>query len=97
MEGQGYQIPHIHPAAWLSGVYYARVPDFIAEGAAEQAGWIEFGRPPDHFHNRCRPETRAIRPQEGLMILFPSYFYHRTIPFRDSGVRVSIAFDLIAA
>ena len=97
MEGRGHQIPHIHPAAWLSGVYYVRVPDFIAAGAAEQAGWIEFGRPPDHFHNRVRPETRAIRPEEGLMILFPSYFYHRTIPFRDPGTRVSIAFDLMAA
>lgn len=97
MEGQGHQIPHIHPAAWLSGVYYARVPDFIAERAGERAGWIEFGRPPGHFHNRARPETRAFRPEAGLMILFPSYFYHRTIPFRDPGTRVSIAFDLMPA
>jgi uncharacterized protein (TIGR02466 family) len=97
MEGRGHQIPHIHPAAWLSGVYYARVPDFIAERDAGQAGWIEFGRPPDHFHNKVRPETRAFRPEVGLMILFPSTFYHRTIPFEEAGSRVSIAFDLMAA
>ncbi len=97
MEGRGHQIPHIHPAAWLSGVYYARVPDFIAGGSGGQAGWIEFGRPPDHFHNEMQPETRALRPEAGLMILFSSYFYHRTIPFEDSGIRVSITFDLMGA
>ncbi len=31
------------------------------------------------------------------MILFPSYFYHRTIPFRDAGTRVSLAFDPMPA
>jgi hypothetical protein len=81
----------------LSGVYYARVPDFIAGGSGGQAGWIEFGRPPDHFHNETQPETRAFRPEAGLMILFPSYFYHRTIPFEESGIRISIAFDLMGA
>jgi Putative 2OG-Fe(II) oxygenase len=28
-----------------------------------------------------------------MMILFPSYFYHRTIPFAAPEVRISIAFD----
>jgi hypothetical protein len=27
------------------------------------------------------------------MILFPSYFYHRTIPFSGREARISIAFD----
>ena len=29
------------------------------------------------------------------MLLFPSYFYHRTMPFTGAGQRVSIAFDLM--
>jgi hypothetical protein len=29
------------------------------------------------------------------MILFPSYFYHRTIPFESSQRRISIAFDAV--
>jgi len=41
------------------------------------------------------PELRAIRPREGLMLLFPSYFYHRTVPFSAAEPRVSIAFDAI--
>jgi hypothetical protein len=35
-----------------------------------------------------------IRPEEGLMLLFPSYMYHRTIPFAGDGTRISIAFDV---
>ena len=95
MQRSGHQIPHIHPAAWLSGVYYASLPDVVGEGGSDKAGWIEFGRPPDHFHNRTTPETCSIRPEPGLMVLFPSYFYHHTVPFEADGTRVSIAFDLM--
>ena len=92
MEEQGHQISHYHPDAWLSGVYYAQVPEFAGDDA--EAGWIEFGLPPDHFSNRARPETRSIRPEPGLLVLFPAYFFHRTIPFVADSTRVSIAFDL---
>ncbi|MHA1599304.1 MAG: putative 2OG-Fe(II) oxygenase [Alphaproteobacteria bacterium] len=27
--------------------------------------------------------------------MFPSYFYHHTIPFAGSGRRISIAFDVL--
>ena len=94
LTGPGHQLPHIHPAAWLSGVYYPLVPATVeAEGQGE-AGWIEFGRPPDHFHCTARPTVKAYRPEEGLMVLFPSYFYHRTVPFTGTDERVSIAFDV---
>ena len=97
MQAAGHQIAHIHPAAWLSGVYYAKVPDVVEKGNGSEAGWIAFGRPPEHFHNRVEPEVRAIRPEPGLMVLFPSYFYHHTVPFETDETRVSIAFDLMPA
>jgi len=91
----GHQIAHIHPAAWLSGVYYVRVPEAVYANDVKKAGWIEFGRPPAHFHNRTAPETQKICPEPGLMVLFPSYFYHNTIPYQSAEARISIAFDLI--
>jgi hypothetical protein len=94
LEAQGHQIAHIHPSAWLSGVYYVQLPAWLAAGEQEPAGWIEFGRPPEHFHRKAEPEVRLVQPQEGLMLLFPSYFYHRTIPFEGTGRRISIAFDV---
>lgn len=97
MQRSGHQIPHIHPAAWLSGVYYPKLPDIVGAEDGDKAGWIAFGKPPDHFHNRAEPEVHAVQPEPGLMVLFPSYFYHHTIPFEAEGTRVSIAFDLMPA
>jgi len=97
MQSAGHQIPHIHPAAWLSGVYYPKLPDIVSSQDGGKAGWIEFGRPPEHFHNAREPETLSIQPEPGMMVLFPSYFYHHTVPFEASGTRISIAFDLMPA
>ncbi len=97
MQSAGHQIPHIHPAAWLSGVYYPRLPEIVGDKDGGKAGWIEFGRPPEHFHNARQPETLSVQPEPGLMVLFPSYFYHHTVPFEADGTRISIAFDLMPA
>ncbi len=97
LKSQGHQRAHIHPDGWLSGVYYVKVPDSVSEtpGGSED-GWIEFGRPPDNVRVKRESPTRRIAPREGVMILFPSYLYHRTIPFEDSDERISFAFDVIA-
>ena len=94
LEAAGHQIPHVHPGGWLSGVYYVQVPNFVAASENEKAGWIEFGRPPERYRVDA-PTAQSIRPQEGQMLLFPSYMYHRTIPFDDTGTRISIAFDIM--
>ena len=90
-----YQVPHIHPSAWLSGVYYVALPPALGTGDDGTAGWIEFGRPYWDFQIRAEPETRLIEPEEGLMLLFPSYMFHRTLPFSGAGERISIAFDVL--
>lgn len=90
-----YQVPHIHPSAWLSGVYYVALPPSLGTGDEGTAGWIEFGRPYWDFRIRAEPETRLIEPEEGLMLLFPSYMFHRTLPFAGTGERISVAFDVL--
>ena len=92
LQQAGHQVPHIHSAAWLSGVYYPQLPPVIGED--DQAGWIEFGQPPEQIACGRDPDVLLIRPKEGLMLLFPSYMYHRTIPFSGDGTRISIAFDV---
>ncbi len=95
LEAQGYQTAHIHPDGWLSGVYYVKVPAAIGADGQGQAGWIEFGRPRAHYHCTREPEVTAFRPEEGLMMAFPSYFYHRTVPFEAAETRISISFDVL--
>lgn len=93
-ESPADEASHLHPTAWLSGVYYPRVPPAVAESGEHRAGWIEFGRPPPHLFGRPVNGLRVVRPQEGLLLLFPSYFYHRVRPFGGDGLRISVAFDV---
>jgi tetratricopeptide (TPR) repeat protein len=90
----GRQAPHIHPLGWLSGVYYVAVPADMG-AAAPQAGWIEFGAPPERFLVSRPPAVRTVEPVAGRLVLFPSYCYHRTLPFVSGERRVSIAFDVV--
>jgi tetratricopeptide (TPR) repeat protein len=92
---QGHQTTHMHRAAWVSGVYYAKLPDVMHNAKSGNEGWIEFCRPPDDFFCTQEHDVKIIRPKEGAMILFPSYMYHRTIPFESDEKRISIAFDLL--
>ena len=94
MENQGHQIAHVHPSAWLSGVYYPALPPEVTDSES-QAGWIEFGRGDEDFYHRSAPVTRRIQPQEGRLVTFPSYFWHRTIPFESGTRRTSVAFDVV--
>ncbi len=95
LESHGHQIPHIHPSAWMSGVYYVALPDAVAASTRDTGGWIEFGQPPDHYHGTVEPELVVKQPSEGLLVLFPSFYYHRTIPFESGGRRISVAFDVL--
>ncbi len=95
MRAMGHQIPHIHPVAWLSGVYYAKLPSIVAAGSDAKEGWLEFGEPqPDLRPQRPSP-LRTVQPKTGRLFLFPSYFYHRTVPFTSDETRISIAFDIL--
>ncbi len=91
----GYQATHMHPLGWLSGVYYAALPAGMGEAAAD-AGWLEFGAPPDRYLVRHTAPRRVVEPREGRLVLFASYFYHATRPFRvAAGQRISLAFDVM--
>jgi tetratricopeptide (TPR) repeat protein len=92
---EGYQAPHIHPSGWLSGVYYVEVPSAVRNAEVSTDGCIEFGRSGHERRPTADRWLRVFRPQPGLMLLFPSYFYHRTIPSRSEERRISIAFDVV--
>ena len=77
-----------------SGVFYVQLPDVVQDPVAEPQGWLEFGRPTADLHVRSEPETQVYRPQYGNIILFPSYFYHGTIPFKSRERRICISFDV---
>jgi len=95
MDKQGHQLAHTHPEGWVSGVYYLSIPAAVNATDPQQAGWIEFGRPLPELIGTDQADVRRYQPQAGLLVLFPSYFYHETIPFESATQRISIAFDAI--
>ncbi len=87
----GYHVPHIHPDGCIAGVYYVEIPEFAGEAGA---GHLEFGRPGIAVKLPMPPPLATVEPIPGRLVLFPSYFWHGTRPFRNRGERVTIAFDI---
>lgn len=93
---QGVIDTHIHEQSWLSGAYYVELPPGLSRGDPH-AGWIEFGRPHRGLPAVDDATLVHIEPRVGRLLLFPSYVFHRTLPFEGEGERISISFDLAAA
>ena len=86
---------HTHAGSTWSGVYYVDTgaPADAAEGT------------PLHFFDPCQgrantflqpvvPARYSIRPEPGMMVLFPSYVPHMVFPHQGERQRISIAFNL---
>jgi tetratricopeptide (TPR) repeat protein len=91
----GFHVNHIHQQGWISSCYYVAVPEVVTDTAARQ-GWLKFGEAPEEFGSRFRPQ-RMVQPKPGLLVLFPSYMWHGTIPFHSAQSRTTIAFDAVPA
>lgn len=90
---QGFHINHVHSAGWISSCYYVSLPSAV-EAADGHQGWIKFGETGLDLGHRERID-KMIRPEVGKLVLFPSYFYHGTVPFEDEGYRTTVAFDVV--
>lgn len=89
----GFHTNHVHPQGWISSAYYIAVPEAV-EDATEKQGWIKFGEPA--FEPKFKdPIRRAVKPVPGTLVLFPSYMWHGTVPFRSPNARTTIAFDVV--
>jgi hypothetical protein len=97
MDSDGFHDTHFHPPGWLSGTYYPALPPERDLQGDDGAGYIEFGRSLYSLPTTVEPATRTVQPREGMVVLFPSYFGHRTIPFKSEEKRISIAFDAVPA
>ena len=85
----GYHVDHVHPQGWLSSACY--VETVAPKG---QEGWIRFGQPGVKTLPALTAE-HAVEPKPGMLVLFPSYMWHGTIPFTGDQTRLTFAFDLV--
>jgi hypothetical protein len=69
------------------------LPAVVGADDGDQSGWIEFGHAPFFYACEDQHAILSIKPHEGMIALFPSYFYHRTIPIESTEERITVAFD----
>jgi hypothetical protein len=98
----GYHVSHIHQQGWLSSALYVELPDSVVRAGRSTAagepseGALTFGVPSAQF-GLDLPPRRIERPKAGRLVIFPSYFWHGTLPFRSESPRLTVAFDMVPA
>ncbi|WP_417439289.1 2OG-Fe(II) oxygenase family protein [Idiomarina sp.] len=88
LRNNGYHKSHYHNEGWISGCYYVAANKELTN---KGQGWLKLGE------SELLEEDYAdyfIRPEEGLIVLFPSYFWHGTTPFQSRENRLTVAFDI---
>ncbi|MDC6465283.1 tetratricopeptide repeat protein [Pelagibacteraceae bacterium] len=88
---EGYQKSHIHPAGWLSGCFYLKIPKALKDNQ----GAIKFTFTGYDYPEDKTLETLIHKPKVFDIALFPSSLFHQTIPFSSQEERHVIAFDLM--
>ncbi len=88
----GYHVNHVHPEGWISSACHIRPP--IEEPGAPHAGWLKFGEPGFPTTPKLAPE-RYVKPEPGVIVMFPSYMWHGTVGFSAGPERVTVAGDIV--
>jgi tetratricopeptide (TPR) repeat protein len=89
----GYHTSHVHPRGWISSACYIQLPDSMTVGHTAE-GILSFGAP-GMLTTPSLPAELSVRPELGLLVLFPSYFWHGTLPFHSEQPRLTVAFDVV--
>lgn len=93
LNNSGFHKNHYHPAGWYSSCYYVNVPNEVKNTNTHQ-GWINFGQPGFNMQSKLQAEI-SIAPEEGLIVQFPSYFWHGTNPFSSVEKRITTPYDIL--
>jgi hypothetical protein len=91
LRSSGYHTNHLHPRGWISSACYIALPGAVQRGTQ---GWLKLGEPGVPT-TPPMPAEHFVKPEPGLLVLFPSYMWHGTVPFTGDETRLTIAFDLL--
>ena len=93
LRSSGYHANHVHPRGWISSAFYVDLPDGMTQ-ASTQDGCLAFGEP-SLITDPPLHAQHVVRPESGRLVLFPSYFWHGTVPFHSEKTRLTVAFDAV--
>lgn len=92
LKSEGFHVNHVHQEGWLSSACHIRLAPTMDDET--KAGWLKFGEPGPHCDPTLSPD-RYIKPQRGMIVIFPSYVWHGTVPFEGNADRLTVAADLV--
>ena len=95
-----YHAPHSHPDSAWSGVYY--VDPGLSSSDQPLSGVLEFLDPRAGVEAITAPgdpygEPFRVRPQAGLLVVFPSWLYHWVHPYTGQTPRIAVSFNAALA
>lgn len=93
LRNRGFHMSHVHPRGWISSAFYVELPGIMAQARTDE-GVLTFGKPGILTTPSLEPEY-SVRPTPGMLVLFPSYFWHGTVPFESPQPRLTVAFDAV--
>ncbi|WP_458069916.1 putative 2OG-Fe(II) oxygenase [Rhodanobacter sp. BL-MT-08] len=93
LRASGFHNNHVHPRGWISSACYIDLPDGIATASTPE-GCLVFGAPGIATTPPLAAE-HVLRPEVGMLVLFPSYLWHGTVPFTGDRTRLTVAFDVL--
>ena len=91
-----FNVQHSHPNSLLSAAYYVK--------AKKNSGSIKFFdpkemkvmyHPPIKSYNEISAEVIKIEPEEGKLLIFPSYLNHAVEENQSDEDRIVISFNLV--
>jgi uncharacterized protein (TIGR02466 family) len=89
-----YNTSHVHPMATWSGVYYVDPGDAPQQGLGAV---LEFEHPIQamvmNFFPGLLPSTLCVRPEAGLVVLFPSSLVHNVRMYHGERPRICVPFN----
>jgi uncharacterized protein (TIGR02466 family) len=89
-----YNTTHVHPGSTWSGTYYVDAGDEASDAPGAQ---LEFSHPitasPMNFFPGILPSARLVRPETGMIILFPSYLQHSVRMYGGERPRICVPFN----
>jgi uncharacterized protein (TIGR02466 family) len=93
-----YHAPHCHPDSAWSGVYYVDAGTITADRSL--SGVLEFIDPRAGVEAVTAPgdpygEPLRVRPQAGLIVIFPSWLYHWVHPYAGHTPRIAVSFNVM--
>ena len=66
----------------------------MGQGGNDRAGWLRLGKPPVPTRPALGPD-HYVKPEPGLLALFPAYVWHGVEPFESEKPRLTVAFDVV--